>query len=62
MAENSSPFEEPVAGLNDNDITPNVYEGGFKTWECSVDLAEYILSQLEKTPFQMAHGIRLIEV
>ncbi|CAH1785991.1 unnamed protein product [Owenia fusiformis] len=24
------------------DLIPNVYEGGFKVWECSLDLAEYL--------------------
>ena len=62
MAEDSSSLEEPVAGLSSNDITPNVYEGGFKTWECSVDLAKHLLSQLEKSSHQMANGTSLIEV
>ncbi|EMR11671.1 hypothetical protein PNEG_00109 [Pneumocystis murina B123] len=25
-----------------SDIIPNVYEGGYKTWECSYDLVEYL--------------------
>ncbi|KTW29323.1 hypothetical protein T552_01278 [Pneumocystis carinii B80] len=25
-----------------SDIIPNVYEGGYKTWECSYDLMEYV--------------------
>ena len=29
-----------------DDITPNVYEGGFKTWECSLDLAGYLATLL----------------
>lgn len=28
-----------IAGLETGDIVPAVYEGGFKTWECAVDLA-----------------------
>ncbi|KAL8952086.1 MAG: hypothetical protein Q9222_001997, partial [Ikaeria aurantiellina] len=31
-----------TAGLSTDDIKPNIYEGGFKTWECSVDLASYL--------------------
>lgn len=31
-----------IAGLEKGDITPNFYEGGFKTWECSIDLAELV--------------------
>ena len=28
--------------LGDDDIRANVYEGGLKSWECSVDLARYL--------------------
>ncbi|KAL8712403.1 MAG: hypothetical protein Q9220_003251 [cf. Caloplaca sp. 1 TL-2023] len=31
-----------LAGLSTDDIKPNIYEGGFKTWECSIDLASYL--------------------
>ena len=30
------------SGLSSDDITPRVYEGGFKTWECCADLAKYL--------------------
>ncbi len=43
MAEDTSE-QSCAVGLSTDDITPNVYEGGFKTWECSVDLAKYILT------------------
>ena len=62
MAEDPSSLEEPVAGLSSDDITPNVYEGGFKTWECSLDLAGYLLSQLEVNSCRIAQEINLIEV
>lgn len=42
MAEDQMNSKVAVVGLSDSDITPHVYEGGFKTWECSVDLANYI--------------------
>ena len=29
---------ELLAGLGDGDIDPNIYEGGLKSWECSLDL------------------------
>lgn len=29
--------------LQCNDIIPAVYEGGFKTWECSLDLTRYLM-------------------
>ncbi|PYH99510.1 hypothetical protein BO71DRAFT_192566 [Aspergillus ellipticus CBS 707.79] len=35
--------EELIAGLEKGDIKPNFYEGGFKTWECAVDLARLLV-------------------
>jgi protein-histidine N-methyltransferase len=32
-------------GLDDADIKTNVYEGGYKTWECSYDLAKLLLDR-----------------
>lgn len=29
-----------------SDLVPGVYEGGLKTWECSIDLAGYIVEAL----------------
>ncbi|KAL4944353.1 hypothetical protein BDV06DRAFT_187654 [Aspergillus oleicola] len=34
---------ELIAGLEKGDITPNFYEGGFKTWECSIDLGGLVV-------------------
>ena len=31
-----------AGGLSADDITPKIYEGGFKTWECATDLARYL--------------------
>ncbi|KAL4883650.1 hypothetical protein BJY04DRAFT_216001 [Aspergillus karnatakaensis] len=36
---------ELIAGLEKGDITPNFYEGGFKTWECSIDLAGLLAAE-----------------
>lgn len=36
---------ELIAGLEKGDITPNFYEGGFKTWECSIDLAGLVVGE-----------------
>ncbi|KAL4996546.1 hypothetical protein BDV10DRAFT_172072, partial [Aspergillus recurvatus] len=36
---------ELIAGLEKGDITPNFYEGGFKTWECSIDLARLVVGE-----------------
>ncbi|KAL6720742.1 hypothetical protein ACLMJK_002667 [Lecanora helva] len=42
MAEDQTLNQSIVAGLSADDILPSVYEGGFKTWECSLDLAQYL--------------------
>ena len=31
-----------ATGMSSDDITPRIYEGGFKTWECCIDLARYL--------------------
>jgi len=31
-----------LAGLESGDLSTGIYEGGFKTWECAVDLASYV--------------------
>ncbi|KAJ3191763.1 Histidine protein methyltransferase 1, partial [Entophlyctis luteolus] len=31
--------------LEHTDLIDGVYEGGFKTWECSLDLLEYLAEQ-----------------
>lgn len=36
------PHRFPSPGLISDDIISRVYEGGFKTWECAVDLARYL--------------------
>lgn len=45
MAEDVDLTTASIAGLSADDIKPNIYEGGFKTWECSIDLANYLLSR-----------------
>lgn len=44
MAEdnNDDDSESMIAGLEKGDLKPNFYEGGFKTWECALDLAGYV--------------------
>ena len=52
-----APVKRP-ASLSTSDITPNCYEGGFKTWECSVDLATYVAaSLLERNTIEGEHHI-----
>lgn len=36
-----------LAGLENGDLTSGVYEGGFKTWECALDLASHALTDLD---------------
>ena len=45
MAEDThtAPDGMSIPGLAMDDITPHIYEGGFKTWEGAVDLARYLL-------------------
>lgn len=37
-----------TVGLSEDDIKPRIYEGGFKTWECAVDLSRYIAKQIQE--------------
>lgn len=47
MAEDTADHEneELIAGLEKGDLKPNFYEGGFKTWECSLDLAKLVANE-----------------
>lgn len=47
-----------------SDLVPGVYEGGLKTWECSVDLAAYLarLSGVGEGGGFDVRGKRIIEV
>ncbi|PWY72507.1 hypothetical protein BO94DRAFT_246064 [Aspergillus sclerotioniger CBS 115572] len=52
--------EELIAGLEKGDIKPNFYEGGFKTWECAVDLARLLVDTDDVSkPTQDRHIIEL---
>jgi protein-histidine N-methyltransferase len=65
MAEDSAGHdnEELIAGIEKGDIKPNFYEGGFKTWECSLDLAKLSLDEdiLKESP-DSPTDIHIIEV
>jgi hypothetical protein len=37
--------DETLTDLADADIRTGIYEGGFKTWECAVDLASLLLDR-----------------
>jgi protein-histidine N-methyltransferase len=45
IAEDSSQSSHVLSGLDDSDISTNVYEGGYKTWECSIDLVKFLLDR-----------------
>ncbi|KAF9073097.1 hypothetical protein BDP27DRAFT_1319385 [Rhodocollybia butyracea] len=42
-----------------SDLVPGVYEGGLKTWECSLDLVDYLDSNLEEKDLR---GKRVLEL
>jgi protein-histidine N-methyltransferase len=44
MAEDEGNPSEKV-NLDESDIRTNVYEGGYKSWECSFDLAKLLLDR-----------------
>jgi protein-histidine N-methyltransferase len=45
MAEDEAANDETLNDIEDSDIRTGVYEGGFKTWECSIDLASILLDR-----------------
>lgn len=46
MAEDANVGNGPeIEGLDSSDIRTNVYEGGFKSWECAFDLAKLLLDR-----------------
>lgn len=43
MAETDDDGHEPILDdLDKGDLRPLIYEGGFKTWECAIDLAKIV--------------------
>ncbi|KAI4151831.1 MAG: hypothetical protein LQ341_000840 [Variospora aurantia] len=61
MAEDAT-LDELKAGISADDIKPNIYEGGFKTWECSIDLANYILSCAPEMSESLTRACTVIEL
>ncbi|KAI9702051.1 MAG: hypothetical protein M1836_001395 [Candelina mexicana] len=64
MAEDRGDSQALLDGLGTGDITPNVYEGGFKTWECSVDLVKTVLDRdvFGDGVILGDHGIHIVEL
>lgn len=64
--------EGRVSGLDfieaPSDLVPGVYEGGLKTWECSMDLVDYLHDSIHgageagKGSIGTARGKRVLEV
>lgn len=46
----------------DSDLVPHVYEGGFKLWECAVDLCEYMMAKDFAGKPALLAGKRVIEL
>lgn len=58
-----NPESYSSAGLLSDDILSRVYEGGFKTWECSIDLARYLWRLLEDSTLVLdGRKVHVIEV
>ena len=62
MAEDQTSNPSTIPGLSTDDIKPNVYEGGFKTWECSIDLAGYLVTMLRRRNHRYEVVRHVIEV
>ena len=62
MAEDTGGNTALIAGLSTDDITPSVYEGGLKTWECSVDLARCLLNEYGNEEGLRGEDVHVIEV
>ena len=45
-----------------SDLVPGVYEGGLKTWECSLDLVEHLCELQCSSNFGGFSGNRVLEV
>lgn len=45
LGESDSRNDDIVDQLDQSDLRSGIYEGGFKTWECSQDLASLLLDR-----------------
>ncbi len=62
MVEDTGLDQSVTASLSTDDITPNIYEGGFKTWECSVDLASFLTNIFAILPMAASKTLHIVEV
>lgn len=49
-------------GLGKHDVKTGIYEGGFKSWESSIDLVKVLAARDELTAAQQASSLRVLEV
>ncbi|KAL7794598.1 hypothetical protein V8C37DRAFT_401330 [Trichoderma ceciliae] len=49
-------------GLGKHDVKTGIYEGGFKSWESSIDLVKVLAAQDELTAAQEASSLRVVEL
>ncbi|KAL2436794.1 hypothetical protein ABEF95_014163 [Exophiala dermatitidis] len=61
--------ETMLAGLENGDLTSGIYEGGFKTWECALDLASLVTQYLDTNSLKpdqlqshIPHDLEVIEL
>jgi protein-histidine N-methyltransferase len=51
--------DDLISGLDTGDLSSGLYEGGFKTWECAVDLAGFVASHVTLTKVELWEVIEL---
>ncbi|KAH9932257.1 uncharacterized protein B0H18DRAFT_51803 [Fomitopsis serialis] len=58
-----SPSEDALGFLDaPSDLVPGIYEGGLKTWECSIDLAECLHERLGDDPGGRLREKKILEL
>ncbi|KHN98580.1 uncharacterized protein MAM_03704 [Metarhizium album ARSEF 1941] len=62
MAEEEDDTAHPGEGLGDRDVKTGVYEGGFKSWESSVDLVKVLATQSHPASYSNSRSARIIEL
>ncbi|KAL9611798.1 MAG: hypothetical protein Q9167_003566 [Letrouitia subvulpina] len=62
LSDNEESTESLIGHISTNDIQPNIYEGGFKTWECSMDLATYLAGRPRQVNDLLIEDCNIIEL
>ena len=58
----TDPIRLSATNPSSTDLEPSVYEGGFKTWECSIDLAIHLRRLIDDGKLQTEGNMDIIEV